>query len=108
MRQKPETGNRNPEEESVLSIEKSVVGKRWAFSPGDDRLAQGISQAFGLPEILGRLLVTRGIKFDDVEGFLNPTIKTQLPDPSTLQDMDRAAARIADAIVNGQKVAVFG
>jgi len=94
--------------ESVLNVRKSVLGKKWSFMPVDDRLAQGISQSFGLPEILGRLLVTRGVKFDEVEGFLNPAIKTQLPDPSTLKDMDKAAARIADAIINGQKAAVFG
>ncbi|MCE9507855.1 MAG: single-stranded-DNA-specific exonuclease RecJ [Alphaproteobacteria bacterium] len=94
--------------ESVLDVQKSVLGKKWAFSPADDRLAQGISQAFGLPEIVGRILVARGVRFDDVEGFLNPALKTQLPNPSILKDMDKAAARIADAIINKQKVAVFG
>jgi single-stranded-DNA-specific exonuclease len=96
------------EEASVLDVRQSVLGKKWAFSAVDERLAQGISQSFGLPEILGRLLVARGIKFDNVEGFLNPAIKTQLPDPSTLRDMDKAATRIADAIINKEKVAVFG
>ena len=95
-------------EASVLNIEKSILGKKWAFTPADERLAQGISQSFGLPDILGRLLVARGIRFDDVETFLNPAIKTQLPNPSLLQDMDKAAERIADAIINKEKIAVFG
>lgn len=105
---KIETAALKIEEASVLDVQKSVLGKKWAFAGGDERLAQGISQSFGLPEILGRLLVARGIQFDDVDGFLNPSIKTQLPNPSILKDMDRAAARIADAIMGGQKVAVFG
>lgn len=92
----------------VLNVASSTLGKRWAFSPIDTRLAEGISQAYGLPDIVGRLLVARGIAFDAVQNFLNPAIKTQLPDPSCLKDMDKAAERIADALMRGEKVAVFG
>lgn len=92
----------------VLNVARSVLNKKWAFTPTDDRLAQGISQAFNLPDLLGRLLVARGIKFDAVQDFLNPSIKSQLPNPSALKDMDKAAERIADAIMTGEKVAVFG
>jgi single-stranded-DNA-specific exonuclease len=104
---KPEVSIRK-EEVNVLSVGNSVLGKKWAFTPVDERLALGISQSFGLPEILGRLLAARGIGFAEVENFLNPAIKTQLPDPSTFRDMDKAAARIAEAIINKQKTAVFG
>ena len=74
-----------PEAEGVLSVEQSVLGKKWALLPVDGRLAQGISQSFNLPEIVGRLLVARGLKFEDVDTFLNPSIKTQLPDPALLK-----------------------
>jgi len=103
-----EVRNQKLEENNVLDIQESILGKKWTFSQVDERLSQGISQSFGLPEIIGRLLTARGVQFDEVEDFLNPTIKTQLPDPSSLKDMDRAAVRIADAIMGGQKVAVFG
>ena len=103
-----EVRNQKTEENNVLDIQESVLGKKWTFSQVDERLSQGISQSFGLPEIIGRLLAARGIQFDDVQDFLNPTIRTQLPDPSSLKDMDKAAARIVDAIMGGQKVAVFG
>ncbi|MEZ0262903.1 MAG: single-stranded-DNA-specific exonuclease RecJ [Alphaproteobacteria bacterium] len=92
----------------ALSVEKSVMGKKWVFADADQRLADGISQAFGLPEIVSRILVARGIGFDDVETFLNPTLKVQLPDPFTLKDMEKGATRIADAIIKGEKVCVFG
>lgn len=94
--------------ESVLDIQSSILGKKWVFADIDARLAQGISQAYGLPDILGRLLASRGIGFDQIPAFLDPSIKSHLPNPSTLQDMDKAAERIADAIVKGQKVGVFG
>lgn len=95
-------------ENFVLDVQHSVQGKKWIFNPVDERQAQGISQAFGLPEIIGRLLVARGVTFGEVDTFLNPALKSQLPDPYMMKDMDKAATRIADAIMKGQKVAVFG
>ena len=53
-------------------------------------------------------MASRGIDFQDVEVFLDPSLKVQLPNPSMLKDMDKAADRIADAIVNREKIAVFG
>ncbi len=91
-----------------VAAESSILGKKWMMTPAEDRLVQGIAQAYGLPEIVSRVLVARGVSFEQVEEFLNPTIKSQLPDPATLKDMEKAAARLADAIMNGEKVAVFG
>ena len=31
-----------------------------------------------------------------------------MPDPSVFRDMDKAAARLADAVQAGEKVAIFG
>ena len=39
---------------------------------------------------------------------LDPSIKALMPDPSTLRDMDKGAARLADAIVRRERIAVFG
>ena len=36
------------------------------------------------------------------------TVKRLMPDPSTLTDMDAAAARLADAALRGESVAIFG
>ena len=33
----------------ALSVEKSVLGKKWFFAHADERLAAGMSQSFGLP-----------------------------------------------------------
>lgn len=59
--------------------------------------------------LLHRILVSRGI--DDPaaqERFLNPSIKEYMPDPSVLHDMDRAASVIADAVLAGDKIAIYG
>src|SRR5690606_16840278 len=70
--------------------------------------ALALAQQFGLPEIVGRVLAARGVAAEEAERFLNPTLRTWLPDPSALRDMDRAAERLTRAIESGEKVAVFG
>src|SRR4029077_7698877 len=44
----------------------------------------------------------------EVPNVLDPSIKALMPDPSTLRDMDKAAARLADAIARKEQVAIFG
>jgi len=92
----------------ALNVETSVLGKEWVLNDSDERLYQGIAQKFGLPEIVSRILASRNIGFNDVESFLNPSIKEQLPNPSSLKDMDKAAERIVKAIENKESIAVFG
>lgn len=91
-----------------LGVERSLTGRAWVSRLADDRLALAISQREGLPEIIGRVLAGRGIAPEDVAAYLAPSLKTLLPDPSSLLDMDKAANRIAQAIMSSEKVAVFG
>jgi single-stranded-DNA-specific exonuclease len=74
----------------------------------DDRAALALSQRFGLPEVMGRILAGRGVGVDDAEIYLNPSLAACLPDPSQFADLERAAQRLAGAIMGGEKVAVFG
>ncbi|MDP6342009.1 MAG: DHH family phosphoesterase, partial [Alphaproteobacteria bacterium] len=92
----------------LLGVERSVTGRCWRQRPGDDRIAQTLSQRLSVPDIVGRVLAARGVGIEDGETFLNPSLKLAMPDPSHLRDMDRAAARLADAIAAGEAVAVFG
>eukprot|EP01093_Parvamoeba_rugata_P019225 TRINITY_DN850_c0_g2_i1.p1 TRINITY_DN850_c0_g2~~TRINITY_DN850_c0_g2_i1.p1 ORF type:complete len:597 (+),score=116.52 TRINITY_DN850_c0_g2_i1:1369-3159(+) len=95
-------------ETTFMGIERSVTGKWWRERATDERLATTISQRFGVPEIVGRVMANRGIGLDDAESFLSPTLRDLMPDPSSLQDMDMAASRIADAIEKCEQMAVFG
>jgi single-stranded-DNA-specific exonuclease len=67
-----------------------------------------LAQRHGLPEIVGRVLAARGIEADAVPGFLKPTLREQLPDPSGFRDMDAAVARLMAAVVRGESVCVWG
>lgn len=61
-----------------------------------------------MPDLVARVLAGRGITADDALEFLDPTLKSLMPDPSVLTDMDALATRIADAIAAGEKIAIFG
>jgi len=93
-----------------LGVENSATGRAWR-----DRLdergaarALAIAQRHDLPELLARIIAGRNIEVDAVEAFLDPTIRRAMPDPNVLTGMTDAAERIADAVVRGESVAVFG
>jgi single-stranded-DNA-specific exonuclease len=93
-----------------LGVTRSARGFIWRerLDSTCSNIATAISQRHGLPELLGRVLAARGAMLDDVPSILAPTIKGLMPDPSTLQDMDKAAARLARAVVERETVAIFG
>ncbi|HEX6960105.1 MAG TPA: single-stranded-DNA-specific exonuclease RecJ [Ferrovibrio sp.] len=91
-----------------LGVARSVQGRRWRLRNLNDRLALALAQQAGLPEILGRVLAGRGVDPDMLEDHLNPSLRRLLPDPSRFRDMDTAAGRLAKAIIDDEKVAVFG
>src|ERR1700738_2001649 len=95
---------------AFLGVSHSSTGKLWR-----DRLdARGaarelaIVQRYQLPEMLARVLAGRDVGIDEVEDFLDPTIRKLLPDPHTVTEMEVAAKRIADAATRNEKVAIFG
>jgi single-stranded-DNA-specific exonuclease len=100
----------NSSEHYFLGVEKSATDRSWR-----DRLdergqarALAIVQRQGVPELLARVLAGRGVEADQVADYLDPTIKGLLPDPNTLTAMQAASERIAQAIMSGESVAIFG
>lgn len=87
---------------------RSAGGRRWLWRQGDARLGAAIAQRLGLPELVGRLMAARGIGPDLATNFIDPTLRALMPDPYVLQDMELAAARLAEAARRGESVAVFG
>ncbi|WP_321391886.1 single-stranded-DNA-specific exonuclease RecJ [Emcibacter sp.] len=94
--------------EYLLGVEKSVTGRAWKVRPAEYREVQAISQQNSVSEIVARVVVGRGVSIEEAPQFLNPTLRDSLPDPSVFRDMDLACQRLADAIINNDKVAVFG
>ncbi|MBS29081.1 MAG: single-stranded-DNA-specific exonuclease RecJ [Alphaproteobacteria bacterium] len=98
----------NATSETDVLVAKSVTGRRWVQRVGDDRTGLALAQRLDLPEIVGRVMAARGIEIEAAEQFLEPTLRDVLPDPARLQGMDVAAERLADAIRDGDSIAIFG
>ncbi len=104
----PGGSQESPGPECFLGVEKSLTGKRWIGREADDRQSLALAQRLGLPEIVGRVLAARGVGLEQAGTFLNPTLKDLLPDPSRLKSMDDGAERLARAIMDDEKIGIFG
>jgi single-stranded-DNA-specific exonuclease len=95
---------------SVLNVERSARGYRWVerLDPARAQIATAIAQVHGLPDLLGRILAARGAETATVFRYLDPSLRTLLPDPAGLRDMERAAERFAKAVRAGEPIALFG
>jgi single-stranded-DNA-specific exonuclease len=93
-----------------LGVELSATGRAWRDRLDDrgNTRSLAIVQRHGLPDLLARILAGRNVDPDGIEAYLDPTIRRLMPDPEVLTDMIPAAGRIADAIVRGDRVAIFG
>lgn len=100
----------NSDDRTFLGVRQSARGMAWRhrLSERQEAVALAIAQGHGVPEIVARVLAARGVTADDAEQFLNPTIRSLLPRPTSLTDMEKAARRIATAILGQEQVAVFG
>ncbi|WP_395647338.1 single-stranded-DNA-specific exonuclease RecJ [Terricaulis sp.] len=92
---------------AFLGVERSLTGRRWRARDAEIGIVEALRRRFGLPEIAARVLASRGVVPDEAQAFLEPTLKTHFPDPSSFKDMDEAARVIEDAIVKGRSCAVL-
>ncbi|WP_455477662.1 single-stranded-DNA-specific exonuclease RecJ [Bartonella sp. B41] len=93
-----------------LNVKSSACGYAWLDALGIQGISNAcaISQKFGLPDQLARVLSARDVDESDAIAFINPTLQTLMPDPKSFVDMQCAAERIVKAIMNQENIAVFG
>lgn len=97
-------------ERLFLGIGQSATGLKWVDRLGqrEANIALAMAQNHGFPDLVTRVLAGRGVALDDAAAFMEPTIKNLMPDPASLTDMNKAAARIAKAIAARENIAIFG
>ena len=86
----------------------SVSGKNWIFKKFDSSDIVKYSENYSLSEIVAKLLSIRKKNIDNVDLFLNPTIKGLLPNPLRLKDMDNAIKRTYESILKNETIGIFG
>ena len=88
-------------------MKPSILGRNWHQKTFDERHALAILQRFEISEVLSNLLSAREISLGEIENFLEPKIKTSLPDPFELNDMEKAVAHVIAAIHARKKITIF-
>ncbi len=91
-----------------FSEKKSFKNYLWKINKYDERKALAIYQKFGFSEMLSRLISIREIDLEEVNDFINPTIRKYLTDPDLLLDMKKGVEIVAYSIANQEKICVFG
>ena len=86
----------------------SVTGKNWILKEFNEKDLVYLKDNHFLDETVSKLIAIRKIKKEEIQNFLNPTIKNILPNPLILKDMAIAVKRTIKAIANKEKVGVFG
>ena len=86
----------------------SVSGKNWVLKKYSEEKSTFLKENFSLDEITSKLLSIRQINKDEVISFLNPSIKNFLPNPYDLADMEKTTLRTAEAIIQNEKIGIFG
>ncbi len=96
------------QKEAFLGVERSLTGRRWVGPDVEtDRAAEAMAQHTPLPRPLCQILARRGVRPEEAEAFLAPALRDLLPDPRSLKDMERAAARLLQAVQRRERIAVF-
>ena len=89
----------------VFGVAASLTGRAWHWRGGNMQL--GAQQQLG-DDVVRQLLLSRGVAPDDIERHRVPTLRNFLPDPSRFRDMDVAADRLAQAVIAGEKITIYG
>ena len=88
----------------------SLGGRIWQWRGGNMEMDGGASGGDHSLEddLVTQLLLSRGVARDDLARHRAPALRNFLPDPSIFHDMDKAAARLADAIAARETVTIYG
>ncbi|WP_459210123.1 single-stranded-DNA-specific exonuclease RecJ [Aquimarina rhabdastrellae] len=82
---------------------------RWTLKPIPTKeTINHLSEVLQVDRTIALLLAQRGIaSFDAAKKFFRPTLE-DLHDPFLMKDMDRAVARVKQAIAQGENIMVYG
>ena len=86
----------------------SYTNKKWKLKNFNEREVELICQKFDFDFLSAKLFNIRNIGIDEIQSYINPSLKDHMPDPNTLKDMDIAVERAYQAILKKENIAVFG
>ena len=108
---------------AISADTRSILGQQWRWrggnmdlsasgesGPGSEitgSIGNGNTAAFGT-DLVDQMLMARGVSREDLPRHRKPTLREFLPDPSIFRDMDAAAERLAQAVLAGERITIYG
>lgn len=81
---------------------------KWIYNPVDKNLLEETACRHNMPKPVAELMLKKGISSpDDIETFFNGSLKA-LRNPFEISDMEKAAERIAKAVMNHERICIYG
>ncbi|MEM7072118.1 MAG: single-stranded-DNA-specific exonuclease RecJ [Pseudomonadota bacterium] len=88
----------------IISLQK----RSWKPISYRQHVADQLAMRYQLDGVSARILSSRLHAIEDAPRFLEPSLRNDLPDPSGLADMDKAASIAASAIEKRHAIAIWG
>ena len=83
--------------------------KRWILKQADEEIVGRQSEQAKISPLLARLLVLRGLAdLGSAKTYLSSSLRSDLPSPFTMTDMEPAVERIVHAIRQQQLIGIWG
>ena len=92
----------------LIEENKSIKGNYWAYQKPPINFVEKIKSSFNLSNIIASIVANRNIDDKHLDYFLNPTLKNNLPDPSTLKNMDSSIKILLEKIVRNNTLGILG
>ena len=87
----------------------SDLPKRWILKRADEGIVARQSEQLRISSLLARLLVLRGLADpDSAKRYLSSSLRSDLPSPFTMTDMEPAVERIVHAVKQQELIGIWG
>lgn len=87
----------------------SYLNSVWLEEEHSKDVVNKIVEEHGVSYAVARLLyLVPNLKYEAITDFLSPKIKNLMPNPNHLLDVPKAVERLYSAVLNGEKITIFG
>ncbi len=91
-----------------MNINFKSIKYKWIYNSVDKNLIEETAYKHNMPKPVAELMLKKGISSpDDIENFFNGSLKS-LRNPFEISDMEKAAERIAKAVMNHERICIYG
>ncbi|HWX76319.1 MAG TPA: DHH family phosphoesterase, partial [Candidatus Acidoferrales bacterium] len=85
------------------------LAKRWIVKKADEEVVTRQAEQLKISPLLARLLVLRGLaELDSARRYLSSSLRSDLPSPFEMTDMEPAVQRVVDAVKKKELVGIWG